>query len=441
MPRGGPPASAAQAVLRKQKAVQEERQAKARGTTAARSRASVLPTPQRTASLKRAWQKAKEVVEGGTFVAKKTRRFKVDTGREPTELDAAVSAALRLHSELLPLFADDSDRGADLEWTDACEMAERRTSELYQELLDLFRILLKASSVDREAEECAVQCSYSVAEIHGRSFESPAGGAQLPMSERLARLRSESSEGMARDALAVVLALLSSRKEMCWLEAYHEEAPVRGYFAHALANAHSMLRISMSNSLWGPRPAGLLVTSRQPLRLALENTDSGGPLKNMPREIWLGSAACETVEFALQELEDADDLGALGSLTEERALLRTLVPDTKLRSLLLSQANVIAVEAYASLAPRSIASAEGLGEVVRHEFLTCLQKSKVDGSAVLLQLGGSNPHLLARKVYLKPAFKELGLRCGYLRWRLGPDSKWASEQPAADRACLGFLLP
>jgi len=428
-------------MARKKKAVREDRQAQAHGVSSAQLRAAAVATPQRRSSLKRAWQRAKEpphaspVAEAGTVLAKKGRLSVADPGAEASELDAAVNSALKIHSELLQLFSSGK------EWCDACEMAEKRTAELYSELLDLFRVLFPASAADRQSEESIGDRAYSVAEIQGRLVEGGKEGVGVPLAERMAQLRSESAEGLARDALCVVLAVLASRKDMCWLEAHDTEVPVRGYFAHALANAHSSLRISMLNSIWGPRPASLLVTSRVPLRTALENTDSGGPLKEMKPEMWLGGQACETLQFAMQELEDSDDLGAFGTLIEERALVRTLVPEPKLRELLLSQVEVLAVEAYAALAPRDAAAAEGLSEVIQGEFLLLLRKAKADGVPVLLQLGGRNPHLLARKVYLRPAFTELGLRCGYLRWRPSAEGPWAREQKAEDRVCLGLQLP
>merc|ERR1719382_18614 len=136
----------------------------------------------------------------------------------------------------------------------------------------------------------------------------------------------------------------------------------------------------------------------------------------------LSGLSGQVAEFALQCLEGGEDLGAFGSHPEERMPAKALVAEPRLRELLESGAEVECVDAYVALAPRAIAAKEGLGDVIRAEFVELLRGAKAAGRAVVLQLGGNNAHLLARKVYLRPAFTQFGLRCGYLRWRSGPQA-------------------
>jgi len=173
----------------------------------------------------------------------------------------------------------------------------------------------------------------------------------------------------------------------------------------------------------------------------LRSTDSGGPLKELPAEALEGGQASAEFEFALQELDVSETLGAYGTLPEERIFARDMAVEPKVRELLLSGVDVIVVESYTALAPRAVASSEGISEVVQAEFVHLLQRAKEEGRAVVLQLGGSNPHLLARKVYLRPPFTQFGLKCGYLRWRTCGQTSWGREQSWKNRVCLGLQLP
>lgn len=164
-------------------------------------------------------------------------------------------------------------------------------------------------------------------------------------------------------------------------------------------------------------------------------------MRHMPPEVWQGGTAIEQLELSLQELGAEDSLGSFGSLPEERALAKSLVPEPKIRELLLAKTEVIVVEAYVALAPRDVAASLGLSEIVQGEFALLLRRAKAEGVAVVLQLGGNNPHLLARKVYMRPDFAQCGLTCGYLRWRSSPGSPWGREQPWNNRVCLGLQLP
>mmetsp|Transcript_51245 Transcript_51245/g.149077 ORF Transcript_51245/g.149077 Transcript_51245/m.149077 type:complete len:360 (+) Transcript_51245:598-1677(+) len=303
-----------------------------------------------------------------------------------------------------------------------------------------------ASPLDRgceaEASDKGSACGkYSVCLVRGRSAGDTAED-KLPLAAQLERLRGEGATGLARDAFCALLAVMASRREMCWLEAHDGELPVRGYFAHALANPQATLRLGMANmAAAGLRPASLLVTKLVPLRQALQLMDSGGPLKELPAEALVGGKATEDFELGLQELEFSNDLGAYGTLPEERGLARDIAVLPAMKELLLSSRDVIVVDAYVSLAPRAIAAAQGLNQVVQAEFTQLLERAKAEGLGVVLQIGGNNPHMLARKVYMRPAFTQHGLRCGYLRWRATPQTAWGREQPWNQRVCIGVQLP
>lgn len=424
MPRAAaPPRAPAQAAANKKRAVcGQDQPVEMQKQAAARLRAAAVATPQRRGAARRPRE-----ARGGEEAGPPAKKGAGAAAEEPqvtagAESDAAVEVALRLHADLLQGFAAKRrDRRA------ACELAEQRVTELYGDLLAAVKGLLPAVGAEHSKQEfasagaaasaAAGACAgraYGVLRLRGRlaavceeegsaaeSREEPALAAQLES------LRASGAEGRARDALCAALAALASRREMCWLEVPRVQ------------------------------PASLLVTSRFSLRKALERMDYGGPLRDVPAEAWAGGQ----LEFALQELEDSDDLGKYGSLPEERQPALGLPPDARLRELLLSQVEVVMVAAYAALAPRAVAAAEALSEVVQAEFEHLLRSVKAEGAAVVLQLGGDNPHKLARKVYSRLAFAKHGLRCGYLRWRPSPQVAWAREQPWARRVCIGLQLP
>lgn len=454
MPRAAaPPRAPAQAAANKKRAVcGQDQPVEMQKQAAARLRAAAVATPQRRGAARRPRE-----ARGGEEAGPPAKKGAGAAAEEPqvtagAESDAAVEVALRLHADLLQGFAAKRrDRRA------ACELAEQRVTELYGDLLAAVKGLLPAVGAEHSKQEfasagaaasaAAGACAgraYGVLRLRGRlaavceeegsaaeSREEPALAAQLES------LRASGAEGRARDALCAALAALASRREMCWLEAHDGETPERGYFAHALACPRSTLQLSVASRVPRVQPASLLVTSRFSLRKALERMDYGGPLRDVPAEAWAGGQ----LEFALQELEDSDDLGKYGSLPEERQPALGLPPDARLRELLLSQVEVVMVAAYAALAPRAVAAAEALSEVVQAEFEHLLRSVKAEGAAVVLQLGGDNPHKLARKVYSRLAFAKHGLRCGYLRWRPSPQVAWAREQPWARRVCIGLQLP
>ena len=58
-------------------------------------------------------------------------------------------------------------------------------------------------------------------------------------------------EGLCREALASLLAALSCRREMVWLNEYDTEFPSRGYFGPSLVDPDARLRLAMTRA---PRP-------------------------------------------------------------------------------------------------------------------------------------------------------------------------------------------
>lgn len=343
-----------------------------------------------------------------------------------SEADMAVQAALALHEDFLSEFVGKSKERKGPGWEGGCERAEQMASERYEEMLGAIQRLLPLIAAQEE-KECRGDIAYSTLTLGG--CEAGAAGGEV---------------ACCREALCAVLAAIASRREMCWLEAHGDETPVRGYFAHALTQPESCLRIAVVAASHVPRslPASLLVTSRLPLWEALARTDNEGPLKGMPQTLLAGGTeAPGDLQLALQELDGGDDLGAHGSLPEERKLVQDLVPEPGLERLLRSAAHVLAVDAYVALAPRAVSAAHGLSEVVQAELELLLREAKAEGLAVVLQLGGCNPHRLAAKVYLRPTFTRHGLRCGYLRWRPSGKAPWAREQALANRVCLGLQLP
>eukprot|EP00929_Paragymnodinium_shiwhaense_P061938 TRINITY_DN30934_c0_g1_i1.p1 TRINITY_DN30934_c0_g1~~TRINITY_DN30934_c0_g1_i1.p1 ORF type:complete len:434 (+),score=123.11 TRINITY_DN30934_c0_g1_i1:71-1372(+) len=347
---------------------------------------------------------------------------------------AAAAAALKLYEELLRAFTlKKQKRGADGGWSNACEQAETMVArpEMQQSLLAAATSLLTSAGAAPAAAVETENGAYDVLELRGcNPFQDDDEKAESrTLEEQLACARSQGTQGLSRDALVAILAALASRREMCWLEAYDVETPARGYFAHALMDPASTLRVALSRPCLGSltaRPVSLLVTTLGPLEDALAAMDSGGPLANAPR----GCQDHPEREYAFQEVEG-----------EARQPLYTVAPDSDLTQLLRSREHVLAVETYAALAPRETSRQNGFNHIVRRELQLLLEEAKLRRRAVVFQLGGCDPHTLAEKVYLKPPFTLHGLRCGYLRWRPSPEASWAREPPAKDRACLGLQMP
>jgi len=125
----------------------------------------------------------------------------------------------------------------------------------------------------------------------------------------------------------------------------------------------------------------------------------------------------------------------------DRVPVQMLAPDRNLSELFRTKATVVMLDSYAALAPRKLMGEEGLSDIVRAELSALLSQAKAEGQAVIFQLGGSDPHALAEKIYLRPPFTDHGLSCGYMRWRPHATAPWAKELPPQDRPLIGLQMP
>lgn len=385
----------------------------------------------------------------------------------PGSLDAVVADCNRFFDLFLEAFLTDYAVHQD-EGKEASLHVERLSEEHYENLCQSFAELLpwiEAAS----APAVGLGVSYAVFEFQGCGLCSLSGNDAEP-AELLSTARKNSTKGRARDAFCALAAVLASRREKSWLEAFdidfdlarrQKEVPkeskqdrikavlaeafsreVRGYFAHGLVSSRSTFRVAVATpampGLLG-RPASLLLTYRLPLRQALEVMDDGGPLPEGAGS--LSSPAGPTIlELGLQDL----DVHSRGG----RQPVQLVCPEPTLSALLHPQVaactrtkNVVLLDVVAALAPRSKAKEHGLSDIVKVELSDLLGRAKSRGEVVIFMLGGSEPHVLAEKVYLREPFIGLGLRCGYLRWREAGAKTWAKEKPQGQRVCIGLQLP
>jgi hypothetical protein len=254
----------------------------------------------------------------------------------------------------------------------------------------------------------------------------------------------------------VVLAILASRSEKCWLEALdrawelkerRKELPreskaaaiksyianlavrgVRGLFMHALVNPTSTFRITIARDGNAHRPSTLMLTYALSLKQALAGMDDDGPLP---------SKQTKGQEFAFQEYRR----GITSDRRFDLECASELQPDAAIRKLLSNNEPVVLLEAVTTLAPRNLVTAQGFSGVVRSELVALFRDAKARGQAVVFMLGGEEPTVLAEKVYLRPPFTDYGLRCGYLRWRGSAGGPWARQKPYEQRVLLGLQLP
>jgi len=349
------------------------------------------------------------------------------------EVDRVVEVALQRHCRFLSTFEENVSLHGEPR---AREIAEEEVASMYDEFCEFVAKLMRWTEHEQSSNQKAGGVVYDVAQFRGRSMaENPSASSRdhdADVTLDLMLARTESRRGCARDALCAVLATLSSRREMCWMHAYDVELPVRGYFAHALVDPTSLFRMSFKCDGSMIRPASLLVTHTLPLGEALQRMDQCGPLPFNPR------VYCKEPgrQFALQEImrsEPGED--------ERRQPADTLKHEPELHKLLRTRTPIVLLDAYVALAPRGISKKCDLSPIVREELVNLLRESKEQGRAVVFQVGGDDPHLLAQKVYLQPFFSQYGLRCGYLRWRGSASEPWAKEKRWDGRACLGIQLP
>jgi len=350
-------------------------------------------------------------------------------------VEMSVNAALTIHAGVWESFQESLRLHKEVR---ARDLAEQQVAGIYGELCDIVATLIGCVDGEESTEETEDRRCYDVVRFQGRDVVSANGGRkratkrQIDMSKQLVLARSHGISGRTRDALVAALAVLSTRREMSWLDAYDMEWPVRGYFAHALVDPTSVCRVSLVRDGGSLRPASLVATHTLPLAEALWRMDGCGPLAGESRT-WCQKGGRE---FALQEIIEANS-----GEEEHRQPAHTLRPEPMIRELLCTNKPIVLLDAYVALAPREHSRKHRLSEIVRAELVALLREAKAQGHAVVFQVGGDDPHLLAEKVYLQPAFTQYGLRCGYLRWRGSPRTPWAREQSWNIRACLGLQLP
>jgi len=238
--------------------------------------------------------------------------------------------------------------------------------------------------------------------------------------------------GSLREALCAVLACLCCRLQKSWLDAYDNEAPVRGYFAHALVDPASAFRVAVRPGR-PSRLASLIVTSELPLALALGKQDYAGPFPEVHAKEPIGSR-----QYGLHRVGVE-----LGAGEERREQLKDVQEEEALRRLMTSSEPVLVLDVYCALGPKEKMRQFSLGGIIRQELMSLLQGAKDRGQAVLFVVGGEDPGQLAEKVYLQPWFTGIGgLRCGYLRWKTCPGACW--EPPKlhyTKRVMFGLQLP
>jgi len=362
--------------------------------------------------------------------------------KQDEQLERTVQRACQIHADILALyrknsrlFADDKEEDDDL-GVGAREVAEQQGAELYDELWDILLFLLPWVR-ERYIFQDLPEGRYTVAQFRGREVKRKGKASEdLETPEKMLLARKRSKFGRAREALCAVLATLSTRKEMSWLDAYDVEDPVRGYFAHGLVDPSCTFRLSfaMDGGHGRPRPASLLVLNEHPLAEALSKMDQCGPLKVDDPRAWCQKAGRQ---FAFQEIVPGVPMTSRKSVQSSK----DLKPEPKIRALLRTRTDVLLLDSYVALAPRELARKSGISEVVKAELETLLRDAKAKGRAVVFQLGGTLPHVLAEKVYLQPRFAQYGLRCGYLRCRASPSEPWEKQKSWDGRACIGLQLP
>jgi len=367
----------------------------------------------------------------GEDISGKRRPRKASFSRQMSDdVEGAVSEALAMHESLLQILRDNTRRKGG-SWNKGAEAAGEAAGEMYWDCLRVFNKLLPAASMGAPSIHEADGVRYSVYEFRGEEV-----GKRMGMSQKLAKLRKRGLSERATEALLVVLSCMGSRKEMCWIEDFEDEKPIRGHFAHALADPRTSLRLSCVHIGDRVFPASLIMAEHIPMREALDGFDNDGPLKEAPKR--LGS----DFELAFQPLlADSTSTSQDSNMADERQALCDVVAHPQLTRTVVANSPVMMVDSYLALAPKEVCSQQGLSKVVGAELAEVLRRAKADATPVILQLGGEEAHTLARKVYMKPKFAAHGLRCGYIRWRSGGKTSWGKEQSSDDRCCLALQLP
>jgi len=382
-------------------------------------------------------------------------------------LDAAVKVSMHLFKEALTAYALELDRTGYDDTEKADKFCEQWAADHYEELRDAMLSLLPWTGEIKSAPSGA----YDVMEFQGRQTPQKKISAK-----QLEHFRSHGgSQARAWEALCAVLAVVSSREQLVWLDynidleidvpktlsslglgkarrgSAKRMAAIRdmipklmedgaGGFAKSLIDPRGLHSITFTRGPSGPVPATSTTVRRMPLWDALKCMDDEGPLRGVAADKeWCWGAGRQ---FALQDLK-------FGYTTDEledeprkgRIAVDAMEPDTKLRDLLRSKRPVRLLDTLAALAPREVCKEKGLSKIVTTELQRLLVEAKAAGEAVVFHLGSDTPHKLAEKVYLRPPLADNGMRCGCLRWREGADMPWARERELDERIILCIQMP
>jgi hypothetical protein len=392
-------------------------------------------------------------------------------------LDSAVEAAMQAFKEAWYAFAVERDVGnkhEDKREDRASRVTEGWVAERYEDmkstLLGLLPHLGPMQSVEQGEQ------IYQAVEFVGRKppHHIVKTSGEDDAEEDLAKVQLEwlRSEPRARawEAACAVMSVISMRKEKTWIEANETtqslEAQLKklplcrskrsarrkdairmilekecstgcGYFSNYLPRPTTTLRIAFIPGVPRPMPASLMITARLPLFEALQSLDADQPLQGEAQSRKWCSAAGRQFAFQLADLS----IDERTNKRTNRVPVATLQPDPALRALLRSRKPAVLLEVVAALAPRDVARQQGLSEIVKAELAQLMQECKRRGEAVVLCLGGAEPHALAQKVYLRQPIGDYGLKCGYLRWRESADAPWARETSWSERSCLCLQMP
>jgi hypothetical protein len=401
-------------------------------------------------------------------------------GKARNERDKAIHVALSIFKEAWVAFAIDRDIGnADRE-TREDNAAAKREAALNTDYRKIKAAVLKLLPwIGGLRPGGSKQCEYQVVEFKGQKtpahLEGRIAHMKMPdkkLAARLLHLRKH-PRFHALEAFCALLATISARKERHWLEPFgclediewrlkkkpgcksknsaRRREAIREYietectrssgsFATYLVKSSATIRTSFAlrNDLLVP--ASLIIYEHCTLFDALgdpHGEDGDAPLSAEAKSLeWCKKPG---TQFAFQDanLEEEEK----PSNRNYRMPVKDLQPDAKLRDLLLSKTRCVYLEVVASLAPRDVAKKQGLSEVVKAELTKLMRDAKRRGEAVIMAMGGDEPHTLAQKVYMRKPISDYGLRCGYLRWRASADLPWRREKAYEDRTCLCLQMP
>lgn len=419
-----------------------------------------------------------------------------DSACGPDALVRAKTEVRRIFRDIWIAFAieRDSTKGDEVAKSEAaCKMAEKMATERYEELKEALLALLPWVGEPKPARPTAEGRNYNVIEYEGKTLpkhltapnmkdkKGTEVGADILQKAQLEWFRPHGEREQAWESLTEAMSAIACRSEMSWLEGITIASEIQqklkkvkgckkrgsearnewirqyiikqeqfgcGNFLSHLMHHGETVRVSLVPGIAKPIPATAVITCREPLWDALLREDDEGPIR-FPgmhpdtNKMWTQKQKTEWLrqpgrQFAFQ-LANLD--GDAEDPHDNRKPARDLNPDAQLRNLLRSRKPVIHLEVVAALAPRDVMKKEGLSEIVKSELHAVMRTAKDRGEAVIFCLGSSNPHVLAKKVYLRPPIGDCGLKCGYIRWKNSPDEPWHRERCWDMRMCFCLQMP